>query len=130
MDNVDMETNDMTAEPENERFQELVKDVFGVLKALESEIVAYRAASVALLSHYDGDVAADAFQRALESARQSPASRKGLAGKYAVEAAQFEQLSHVPIGPKIGLLVEFLQAFRSGDVRLFPSNDAPLKDAK
>jgi hypothetical protein len=111
------------------RFQELTATVFDVLKALETEVIAYRAAAASLkTSVFDGGLADIAFQRALTSARHAPSTRKA-ADKYAVELARFAELSHLPDGPNMGLLHEWLLLFRQGDPRLFPSGDAPLKDA-
>jgi hypothetical protein len=121
----------MIAEPENERFQELVTDIFDVLMALESEIVVYKAAQKSLTTQFfDGGAASAAFQHALESVRRAPSTRKALAAKYAAELARFRELPHLPIGPKMDVLRVFLKAVRSGDLRFYPSNDAPLKDAQ
>ena len=115
----------MSNDPENERFQELAATVFSVLRALEVEVIAYRAAAASLrTSVFDQGFAADVFQHELTSARHAPSTRKA-AGKYAVELARFGELSHLPIGPKMGLLHEWLRLFHQGDLRLFPSNDAP-----
>jgi hypothetical protein len=99
--------------PENTQFQALAATLFDVLKALESEVVAYKAAEKSLLLHHDGGVAYDVFQRALESARQSQHTRKA-AGKYAAALAEFQGLSRTPIGPNMQMLQEWLMAFRSG----------------
>ena len=112
----------MSADPENERFQEMITELFEVLKTLETEVIAYRTAQNSLtISVYDNGFAADVFQRALESARRAPHIRKAL-DRVDAELAQFRGLSNVPIGPKIEMLLAFLQAFRSGDSRFFPSD--------
>jgi hypothetical protein len=117
----------MLAEPENERFQELAATMFDVLKALESEVIAYRIAAASLrTSVFDEGLADAVFQLALTSARRAPDTRKA-GEKFSVASARFAELLHLPLDPKSGILSEWLRAFQR---QVFPSNDSPSKDAQ
>lgn len=98
----------------DERFQELAEEVFETIRLLEVEIVCHRYALQQLRTSFFGQDAAAAsfFQSSLEVAHQSSKIRREVGDTKRARLAPFQQMPHMPLGPKIDALCAFLKDFR------------------